>query len=123
MSHFTNMSPTNEVGKPLNSHGPVRCLYHSAIGVDVHAQLLVCCFQKHLPETNQLLSEQAQFGTSNSQIKQFVDWVSSHKPEIILMESTGVYWMSPYEALESAGFMDFSHYFRWLFANFRERLT
>lgn len=104
MSHSTNMSPTNEVGKPLNNHGPVRCLYNSAIGVDVHAQLLVCCFQKHLPETNQLLSEQAQFGTSNSQIKQFVDWVSSHKPEIILMESTGVYWMSPYEALESAGF-------------------
>ena len=94
MSHSTNMSPTNEVGKPLNNHGPVRCLYTSAIGVDVHAQLLVCCFQKHLPETNQLLSEQAQFGTSNSQIKQFVDWVSRHKPEIVLMESTGVYCLA-----------------------------
>lgn len=55
--------------------------------------------KKSIPETNQLLSEQAQFGISNSQIKQFVDWVSSHKPEIILMESTGVYWISPYEAL------------------------
>lgn len=99
MSHSTNISLTNEVGKPLDNRGTGRCLYNSAIGVDVHAQLLICCFQKHLPETNQLLSEQAQFGISNSQIKQFVDWVSSHKPEIILMESTGVYWISPYEAL------------------------
>ena len=71
MSHSTHKTVINEIGKPLSNHAPVRCLYNSAVGVDVHAQLLVYCFQKYLPQTNQLLTEQAQFGTSNSQIKKF----------------------------------------------------
>lgn len=104
MSHSTHKTVINEIGKPLSNHAPVRCLYNSAVGVDVHAQLLVCCFQKYLPQTNQLLTEQAQFGTSNSQIKKFAGWVKEHNPEIVLMESTGVYWVSPYEALEDVGF-------------------
>lgn len=104
MNHCINKSSKCGVEKSRTTYGPVRCLYQSAVGVDVHAQLLVCCFQKFVPEKNQLISEQAQFGTSNSKLQEFVEWIRNRTPEIVLMESTGVYWISPYEALERAGF-------------------
>ena len=31
------------------------------------------------------------------------DWIASFKPEIVVMESTGIYWKSPYAALEKVG--------------------
>ncbi len=30
-------------------------------------------------------------------------WVSSFNPELVVMESTGIYWKSPYSALEKHG--------------------
>lgn len=83
---------------------PVRCLYNASIGIDVHSELLVCCYQAYDPHTQTLTSQTEKFGTSASQLIEFVQWVSQRKPEIVLMESTGVYWFSPYNALEKAGF-------------------
>ena len=31
------------------------------------------------------------------------EWVASFKPELVVMESTGIYWKSPYAALERHG--------------------
>jgi len=31
------------------------------------------------------------------------DWVESFQPELVVMESTGIYWKSPYAALEKQG--------------------
>lgn len=83
---------------------PVGCVHQSAIGVDVHAQILVCEYQSCTAGSSELSCERARFGTSSSGLKEFAQWVSVHKPEVILMESTGVYWVSPYEALEDVGF-------------------
>ena len=30
-------------------------------------------------------------------------WVAGHRPEVVVMESTGIYWKSPYAALEDVG--------------------
>ena len=31
------------------------------------------------------------------------EWVASFKPELVVMESTGIYWKSPYATLERHG--------------------
>lgn len=87
----------------------VRATYGSAIGVDVHAKQLICCYQSSDgvdPLTHQpILKEQhAEFGALRSELNEFAAWCLELKPEIILMESTGVLWRSPYEALEDVGF-------------------
>lgn len=87
----------------------VRATYRSAIGVDVHASQLVCCYQssdgggplRHQPIFKK---QHAEFGTLRSELNEFATWCLELKPEIILMESTGVLWRSPYETLEDVGF-------------------
>lgn len=83
---------------------PVTCLHLSALGVDVHSQILVCHYERYRPESRELLCDAEQFGTSQSELARFARWTREHEPEIVLMESTGVYWNSPYEALEDEGF-------------------
>ncbi len=31
------------------------------------------------------------------------EWIASFKPQRVVMESTGIYWKSPYAALEKKG--------------------
>lgn len=82
----------------------VEAIYRRAVGIDVHRDILVCCFEECLPETQQLRREVQSFGTSAAALRAFGQWVKERQPEIILMESTGVLWRSPYETLEHAGF-------------------
>ena len=81
----------------------VHALYRSAIGIDVHLNLLVCCHQTQLDD-HQELSEIVEFNTDRSSLDKFAAWCRERDPSIILMESTGVLWISPYEALENVGF-------------------
>lgn len=81
----------------------VAAVYSSAIGVDVHAELLVCAFQC-VKSGNQIHTEITEFGTKASDLQAFSQWCLSKVPDIIVMESTGVLWRSPYEALERIGF-------------------
>lgn len=74
------------------------------IGIDVHSALLCCSAQIFDPETTLLTTYYAEFGTVASELKKFAQWCLSHQPEVILMESTGILWRSPYEALEDIGF-------------------
>ena len=83
---------------------PVSGIYFSSIGVDVHAQILVCHSQRYDPDTKSLFESDMRFGTSRQQLELFAQWIIQKNPEVVLMESTGVYWFSPYEALEQAGF-------------------
>ena len=42
------------------------------------------------------------FPTTVTGLGNFVNWCSDIKPQKIIMESTGIYWMSPFDALENA---------------------
>ena len=81
----------------------VAASYESAIGVDVHAELLVCAYQ-WMNENHEIETEHAEFGTRHSELEAFAEWCCDCSPSIIVMESTGVLWRSAYEALERAGF-------------------
>ena len=81
-----------------------KALFNSAIGIDVHHDILVCAYQYCNRESDEITTEVCSFGTTASELAKFTDWCRNHHPEQILMESTGVLWFSPYEALESVGF-------------------
>lgn len=51
----------------------VRALYRSAIGIDVHLNVLVCCHQRQLSDKNELC-ESCDFLTNRDGINEFTAW-------------------------------------------------
>ena len=99
---MTNSSPRSVAtasGRPV-----VAAMYSSAVGVDVHLDLLVCCYQSYDVRNSTTVTEYANFGTDAPELQKFAQWIRERDPEIVLMESTGVLWQSAYEALEKVGF-------------------
>ena len=77
-------------------------LYKRVIGLDIHqAQITACAL---IEETNgSTRIEQRQFGGFKRDRRELADWVASLHPDEVVMESTGIYWKSPYAALEAVG--------------------
>lgn len=86
------------------STATVEATYASAVGIDIHADLLVCCYQAFNMTSGETISDHASFGTKQSDLSSISAWVRERNPEIVLMESTGILWLSAYEALEHVGF-------------------
>lgn len=75
-------------------------LFPTAIGCDVHQKTLVCHCKQEV--TGTLKNFKATFSTNYNELPKFVDWCSQYKPDTILLESTGIYWCTPFDALEEA---------------------
>lgn len=75
--------------------------YSSAIGCDVHRDNVVCCSLR-LNSAGQWEQTREVFPTTYNSLESFTNWCQKFKPNVILMESTGTYWMTPYDALEQA---------------------
>ena len=76
----------------------------SAIGIDVHLDKMVFCFQRCKLNSDNL--EQREFkcrGNREDLRKAAITCYNLH-PDVVVMESTGIYWISLYELLEEAGF-------------------
>lgn len=77
-------------------------LHKRVIGLDVHqAQITACAIIEDEHGEHQV--EQRQFGTFKRDRKALAEWASALRPDLVVMESTGIYWKSPYAALEAAG--------------------
>src|ERR1700722_3760924 len=68
-------------------------------GIDVGAAELFVCIAKNTSE-----QEVRSFSTFTADIKLMIAWLKQNKVESVAMESTGVYWIPPYEFLEEADF-------------------
>ena len=76
--------------------------YKRVIGLDVHQGQITACAL--IEEDDGLIRiEQRQFGTFKKDRRALAAWVSRLQPDEVVMESTGIYWKSPYAALEAAG--------------------
>jgi len=76
-------------------------IYRRVIGLDVHqAQITACAI---VEEEGNIRVERRQFGTFKKDRRALAEWAASLHPELVVMESTGIYWKSPFAALESAG--------------------
>jgi transposase len=77
-------------------------LYKRVIGLDIHqAQITACALIEETDGTMRI--EQRQFGGFKRDRRALALWAASLHPDEIVMESTGIYWKSPYAALEAAG--------------------
>lgn len=77
-------------------------LYKRVIGLDIHqAQITACALIEDFDGCSRI--EQRQFGGFKRDRQALADWVASIKPDEVVMESTGIYWKSPYAALEAVG--------------------
>ncbi len=74
-------------------------IYRSVAALDVHqAKLTVCVLFE--TNTGEVVSQIREFGGFKRDRREMATWVSSFNPELVVMESTGIYWKSPYSALE-----------------------
>ena len=77
-------------------------LYQRVIGLDVHqAQITACAIIQEADGTTR--TERRQFGAFKRDRRELAEWAASLKPDQVVMESTGIYWKSPYAALEAVG--------------------
>lgn len=77
-------------------------LYRRVVGLDVHqAQITACALLEDEDGTPRV--ERRQFGGFQRDRRALAAWVAALRPELVVMESTGIYWKSPYAALEAAG--------------------
>lgn len=77
-------------------------LYKRVIGLDIHqAQITACALIEETDGGTRI--EQPQFGGFKRDRRELADWVASLRPDGVVMESTGIYWKSPYASLEAVG--------------------
>lgn len=77
-------------------------LYKRVIGLDIHqAQITACALIEEADGSTRI--EQRQFGGFKRDRRELADWVASLRPDEVVLESTGIYWKSPYAALEAVG--------------------
>ena len=77
-------------------------IYSSVIGLDVHQSKINACWIRN-DDQGEMCIEQREFGTFKRDRRELALWVKSCNIEAVVMESTGVYWKSPYAALERIG--------------------
>ena len=77
-------------------------LYSRVIGLDVHQAKISACALIEEPDGS-VTVEHREFGTFKRDLRALAEWASAVGPNVVVMESTGVYWKSPYAALERAG--------------------
>jgi len=77
-------------------------IYKRVIGLDVHqAKISACAVIEQADGT--VLMEHRELGAFQRDRRALAVWANSYCPDIVVMESTGIYWKSPYAALESQG--------------------
>lgn len=77
-------------------------IYKRVIGLDVHqAKISACAVIEQADGT--LTVEHRAFGAFKRDRQALAQWARECCPDVVVMESTGIYWKSPYAALESVG--------------------
>ncbi|WP_288143627.1 IS110 family transposase, partial [Accumulibacter sp.] len=77
-------------------------IHKRVIGLDVHqAQITACAILEEADGETRI--EQNQFGAFKKDRRALAVWAAALNPDEVVMESTGIYWKSPYAALEGVG--------------------
>ena len=72
------------------------------IGLDVHqAQITACAILEEADGKTRI--EQHQLGAFKKDRRALAAWAAALNPDEVVLESTGIYWKSPYAALEVVG--------------------
>ncbi|MBE7566735.1 IS110 family transposase [Acidithiobacillus sp. HP-11] len=84
------------------SQWELKPIFQRVIGLDIHqAQVTACAIIGNPDGTVEV--ERRQFGSFKKDRRALADWCATWQPDAVVMESTGIYWKSPYAALEQVG--------------------
>jgi transposase len=79
-------------------------IYKRVIGLDIHqGKISACALAEQADGT--VTVEYREFGAFKRDRRALAQWVCEFGPDVVVMESTGIYWKSPYAALERVGIM------------------
>jgi transposase len=78
----------------------VEPIYKRCAGLDVHKKMIMATVLIEQPDGS-LRKETFQFGVLPQDLIKLANWLKSQDVELTVMESTGVYWKSVFEALEA----------------------
>ncbi len=77
-------------------------IFRRVIGLDIHqAKISACALSEQ--SDGSVTIEMREFGGFKRDRRALAQWAREFGPEIVVMESTGIYWKSPYAALEREG--------------------
>ncbi|MBS1223183.1 MAG: family transposase [Proteobacteria bacterium] len=75
----------------------IQPMFRCAVGIDIHLALICVCIIIAEPGVEPVVHRR-EFDR-----RAMADWIASFTPDMVVMESTGIYWKSPYAALEHVG--------------------
>jgi len=79
-------------------------MHKRVIALDVHqAKITACAVVEHDGGRVEVTTQD--FGAFKRDRRALAQWALAIRPEVVVMESTGVYWKSPFAALEAMGFI------------------
>lgn len=77
-------------------------MHRRVIALDVHqAKITACAVVEH--DDGRVEVTKRDFGAFRRDRRALAEWALQIGPEVVVMESTGVYWKSPFAALEAVG--------------------
>jgi transposase len=77
-------------------------MFRCAVGIDIYLALICVCIIIAEPGLEPVVHRR-EFGGFQRDRRAMADWIAGFKPDMVVMESTGIYWKSPYAALEKVG--------------------
>lgn len=80
----------------------IKPIHKRVVGLDVHQAKISACALVEQADGGVVL-EQREFGAFKRDRRELAAWVREFGAEVVVMESTGIYWKSPYVALEEVG--------------------
>jgi len=80
----------------------IQPIFRCAVGIDLHLALICVWIIIAEPGVEPVVHRR-EFGGFQRDRRAMANWIASFKPDIVVMESTGIYWKSPYATLEKVG--------------------
>jgi len=80
----------------------ITAIHRRVIALDVHQNKITACALIEQAD-GRVAVEQREFGGFKRDRRALAEWAQGFAPDIVVMESTGIYWKSPYAALEKVG--------------------
>lgn len=77
----------------------ITALSKSSAGLDVHKEMVMCTVLREQAD-GQISKRTVKYLTYRKELRELAHWLKREDVEIVVMESTGVYWKPVYEALE-----------------------
>src|SRR5262249_11030158 len=91
MFHFNN-----------NGVSHMETILHCSAGLDIHQKIIMATLQSE-QKTGEIREETQEFSTFEQSLHELVRWIQDHQVQLVVMESTGVYWNRIYTLLEQKG--------------------